>query len=459
MKKMVINSITCKHSTNLPGDDDVFLLAQVDGGPPIRYPINGTLQMNDKDKVDLPAGGEDEKPTFYYEHSLSLTVWDHDGPANFLNEADFLGSKAFLTSDSSDEYDVWGVDSSEYSLDIDITDASAGEGADGQTIPSNLQSAAADAVLAWAQTDDGKKALKEDDPEKLNSLLAEGFADEIFNEVIEIVRSIPLIKAVSLGMMGQVEVFVGIDGAFGVAMDLPNFPDEYAIFAGGGIVEGVDAGIQGTLALGFWFQETTDIGGFYVGAEVDIDDGLGITAAAWAGRGDKDNFKTEEGVNLKFAKVVFLGIDVGIDDGVEADELYCLAGHVEDYPSFQPGPYTNLAIITEVKCDDQHSNDGFHDDVHFYWTVDGGSQKYRYPIWNTFEMDQDSDDSISSGAVVKFEEEFKVELHVEDGVGDTKKFTHTFHLDEFDGVGDDHKETYEDGGTKYHITAKLLVKG
>jgi len=185
-------------------------------------------------------------------------------------------------------------------------------------------------------------------------------------------------------------------------MDLPSFPDKCAIYVRGGVVEDVDAGIQGTLALGFWFEDTSDIGEFYAGAEIDREEGLGVTGIAWARKGDKDDFKTDEGINLKYAKVIFIGIDVGIDDGVEAEELYVFAGHLEKYPSFQPGVYDNMLVITKIDCEDQHSSDGFRDDVHFPWTVDEEDQEYRWPYWNDAEMDEDNIPKIKPGPVMKF---------------------------------------------------------
>lgn len=204
MKKPTFNAIQCKKSTNLPGNDDVFLMVQVDGGPPIRYPVYGTIEMNDGDTVNFPAGGESNKPVFYFEHVLSVTVWDHDGPANFLNEADLLGCTRFFPDYPSNVYGLHGVDSSHYVIGVDIEDANLPASVSGQDLPYDLQSAAADAVLSWAQTKEGKAALKEDDPEKLSDLLSKGIASKVFDTVIELVRKIPVIKAVSLGLMGQV---------------------------------------------------------------------------------------------------------------------------------------------------------------------------------------------------------------------------------------------------------------
>lgn len=74
------------------------------------------------------------------------------------------------------------------------------------------------------------------------------------------------------------------------------------------------------------------------------------------------------------------------------------------------------------------------------------------------EMDENDEDKLYPGAVIKFDSEYNVDLHVADNVGNTKKIKQTFKLDDFDGEGDTKKKKYHDGGTEYHLTAELLVK-
>ena len=477
MKKLTINSIKCLNETNLPGDDDVFFMVQVDGSPPMRYPIDHTWQMNHESgggavtKITLPNNDYPNAPQYVFTNTAYISVWDHDGRANYINQADMLGNLSVRTGTRSGDYYIWGVDSSRYKLNITVEDWSGSPTADGDAIPADLQQLAATAILAWSKTDDGKKAMQttdKDDNNTLMDMLSDALQSDTFKDVIDKAFDFLPLKAISLGLMGQVEIFVGLAGTFGYAMDLKNWPSTAALFGGGGIVEGVDGGIQGTIALGFWFQETAEIGGFYEAVEIDIDDGLGITAAAYAGKGDGEKLKSEEGINLKYAKVVFLGIDVGLDDGVEAEEAYLFAGHLEDYPSYQTGDYKNQVILTDLKCDDKQSNLSGMDDIHIHFMVDGHSQIYRYPIWNDFEMQDDDDDDDDDagfeydrtewicGTIIQFNDSFDIEFFVN---GDSLE-KNSYKLSDFSGVGDTVTKKYnDDDDTEYHLTAELLVKG
>ena len=452
MRKLTINKVTCTHKTNGPGQDDVFFMTQVDGGPPLRYPIDGTFEMDNGDEVQFPVDGK-PAPQYFFTNELYISVWDHDGPINLLNEADMLGNVGLTPSSQSGTFSIWGVDSSRYDLDVTIEDQQPPAVDDGEDIPEDLKQLAASAVIAWSQTDDGKDAIEESDPDDLLDILSGALESDSFRDVINKALDYVPIKAISLGLMGQVEIFIGIDGAFGYAMDLKNWPSSSAIFAGGGVVGGVDAGIQGTIAMGFWFEETADIGGFYTGAEVDVDDIVGVTAAAWASTSDKDSFKDESGVNLEYAKVIFLGIDVGIDDGVEAEEAYFFAGHLSDYPVFQSGPYKNMAMMTELTCEHKDALTG-HDDVHMLYTIDGHSTEYRYPIWNDFEMDSDDDDEWQCGNVVKFDESIEVSLYTQGDELETK----TYEIGDFNGVGSTVECKFNDGDDiEYHLTIELIA--
>lgn len=465
MKKITINYIECEEMTTGLSDDDGFFMVQVDGGPPQRFPADDTLEMNprDNDKISFPNKDYPDAPQYFFKNTVYVSIWDHDGPFDILNEADMLGNVALTTDSQSGNYKVWGVNGAKYKISIDVQDVPDPVAMNGDDLPANLSAAASKAIKDWTSSSDGKKAMKETDPDKLKDLFSGALMSKAFKEVIDLALDFLPVKAVSLGVMGQVELFIGIEGTFGYAMDLKNFPHSSAVYCGVGSAQGPDAGIQGTLALGIWFESTQDIGGTYVGVEVDIDDIVGVTFAAYAGKSDHKRFVSSDGINLKFAKVIFLGIDIGFDDGVEAEETYFFAGHieVENYPSLQDGTYKNMAMLTELKCDNKAASVG-HDDVFIRWTVDGEEQKYQYPIWNEFEMDDDEDDKWQCGTVIKFNKSFKVELYAE---GD-KVETQEWELKEFSGVGDEvqHKldndtGLFNTGEVKYYLTAKLLEKG
>ena len=460
MKKLTINSIECKDTTNISNGNDVFFMVQLDGGAPIRYPVDGTWTMDDDDKVTFPHGHDPDKPQFAYSHTAYVSVWDSDGPLNCINQADMLGNVMFETDAKNDDYTVWGVDGSKYKIDCSFSDFNPPANTQDTQIPTSLQASITQAVETWSKTDEGKKALGESDPSKLQSIFQKGLLTDIFEDLVRDIAKLPWVEAVSLGISAQAEIFVGMQGDFGVVMDLADFPNSWSVYVGGGFLEGVEGGVQGAINFGVWSQKPQDIGGWYEGIEVDVTDVAGFSAAVWVSKGDKDTL-LEKGLlsleTFQLAKAVFVGIDIGVEDGVSAEEIYLFAGHLEDYPSFQSGTYKNMAVLTELKCKDKHSSLGGHDDVHILWTVDKESQKYRYPIWNEFEMDDGDDDEWQCGTIIKFDDKFKINLFA--ASSDTKDMDDTFELDDFDGVGDTKTKTFKDGGTEYELTAKLLVKG
>ncbi|MDF1698078.1 MAG: hypothetical protein P1U56_19680 [Saprospiraceae bacterium] len=466
MKKITINSITCVARTNISNGNDVFLMVQSDGGPPIRYAVEGTWTMNDGTSIGFPTGGDPDKPQFVYEQICYISVWDHDGMFGWVNAADMLGNAFFETNSPGGLIEVWGVDGSFYNLDVSIENYSPPSSQPSTPVPTSLQQSIQQELEAWAATDDGKSVLGETDKSTLEDKFSHALKTA-FQNTMHLISDLPWIESVSLGITAQVEIFGGIQGDFGVVMGLENALDEYTIYGGGAIVEGFEAGVSAAINFGVWSQQPKDVGGFYEGVEVEVTDVIGLSGTVWVGRGDRDKVLGEDGSilnTLKLAKAVFLGFDLGLDDGVSAEELYIIAGHIEDYPSFQTGTYKNMAVLTKLECVDKHSSgDSAHDSVSLHWTVDNDAQAYKYPLWNAFEMnesgkDDDHDDSIwECGTVIKFDDSFRVTLFIESS--STKEIDHHWEIDDFDGVGDTHKITFEDGGTEYKLTAKLLVKG
>ena len=465
MKKITINSIHCVKRTNISNGNDVFFMVQSDGGPPVRYPVDGTWTMNDDDTINFPHGDDPNKPQFAYEHSCYISVWDHDGAFGWVNEADMLGNAYFESNAQGGEVELWGVDGSFYNLDVSIQNFTPSSAQQDTPVPQTLQETIKQELEAWAATDEGQSVLGETDKSKLEDKFADALKNS-FEKTIQLIGSIPWIESISLGITAQVEIFGGIQGDFGVVMGFDNFPNDWTIYGGGAIVEGFEAGVSAALNVGVWSQKPEEVGGFYEGVEVEVTDVVGLTGTVWVGRGDRDKIFGEGGSllnTLKLAKAVFLGFDLGLDDGVSAEELYIIAGHIEDYPSFQTGTYNNMALLTKLECIDKHSSGGAHDDVVLHWEVDNEAETYKYPLWNAFEMaesgeDEDHDDSIwDCGTIIKFNDKFKITLLAKSS--DTKTIDHNWELSDFDGVGDTHKRTFKDGGTEYELTAKLLVKG
>lgn len=86
---VTIDSITCK-STTESGNDEVFIVYQVDAGVPVRHPVSGYQRMATK------ANASDDVvstwlPTLTvdFDHEVLVTLWDQDARTGW-NKADFL---------------------------------------------------------------------------------------------------------------------------------------------------------------------------------------------------------------------------------------------------------------------------------------------------------------------------------------------------------------------------------
>ncbi len=495
MKKISISSISCDHQITDPGDDDMFILVQLDGGAPIRHPLVGTYSMKKTTEKSFSPAVE-----FYYEKNAFISLWDRDGVANFINAADMCGSFNIMNDLADGSHTFWtvGDHNAQYKMafttetvaDVPNTTSLGDVTSDVADALSSVQSSITDMLDEW---DDLNEVLGMTDTSDLNDALSGAVSGGLLDPVIKVlnnpsIASVFPVKAVSFGIMGQAEIFAGISGNFGCAASLANmnpdnFDDNYTIFAGGGIAEGADAGIEAALAVGLWFQDVTDIGGVYVGAEADVADGAGASAVAYASSDDKDAFK-EEGsargiVNLDYAKVIFIGLDVGMDDGVECEETYFFAGHLESAQVSQTGDYNHQAIVTWVSC--LHMENDDKDDVHFHYYADGDNTQYRYPIWNDVQMTDDkSGDGVNlpgvygepetdtpnatylktyrnAGQMIQFNDYFEISLHL-----NGKDLGHkTVHWSDFDGgttqAALSWSDTENNGKTKYHYELKFNI--
>ncbi len=416
-------TITQIYCHNKGGDaihDDMMILVQTDAGPPIRFPLFGSHPMQDGD--DYYPGS-----VYYFSTTAYISLWDRDGALNFCDASDMLGA-TWVSSGNADTFvKVRGDQGAHYTIYYTITQQEEATFSEGSSLNSDLQKAISEDLLSWAKTSDGQEVIAKTNPSDLEDLLKAALLSKAFSNTAAQLQSMEKIKAISFGLMAQADIFLGIEGSFGVAINRSDFqfigidsdPDDVtaSIFAGGGFVEGIEDGIEGTLAIGIWFEDAADIGGFYVGEEVDVADGVGVTAAAFAGKDDKDEFKNEEGeVQLEKAKVIFLGIDVGIDDGTEADEIYFFSGTMSNMPVSQSGDYNHMAVLDDLHCKDALSSDAnSKDHVYIEYTVDDDSTVYRYPIWNTFEMAENDLDHWYCGNAIKFNTKFNVKLYVGTG--------------------------------------------
>ncbi|MEN3747661.1 hypothetical protein TPR58_10810 [Sphingomonas sp. HF-S3] len=85
--KLTINSIYCKKTCSATQPDNVFLIIQADGGPPIHYPAVGWINMKAQEYMTLPEGGY----SFDFDYGFVVTAWDADSVfLKGLDSPDFL---------------------------------------------------------------------------------------------------------------------------------------------------------------------------------------------------------------------------------------------------------------------------------------------------------------------------------------------------------------------------------
>ena len=228
-------------------------------------------------------------------------------------------------------------------------------------------------------------------------------------------------KSISLGLMGQVILGIGVAGSIGYAVDLPSITGtakdliedyqdgtisppttqlETCIYFGGAVIDGADAGVEADVVVGFWTEATSDIGGFYAGVEVDVADGLGVTAAGLEHKGE--------------LAVAFVGVDVGFDDGGEEDNYLFYTVSTSHDPVYQTAEKTYMVLLGDLVCNNSKGN---YDGVHLTYTVDGEDTEYRYPAWDKFAMAEEKNDptynSWGLGCAIKFDNYFSITLRLD----------------------------------------------
>jgi len=104
---LTIDSITCNGTGGSDGDDEVFIVYQVDAGLPVRHPVRGNQKMNTKDKGDTVKTWAPGL-TIAFDHEVLVTLLDQDtlfkkskserdGP-DFLVNVEYRADDAFPAS-------------------------------------------------------------------------------------------------------------------------------------------------------------------------------------------------------------------------------------------------------------------------------------------------------------------------------------------------------------------------
>jgi len=308
-------------------------------------------------------------------------------------------------------------------------------------LPPRLQEAAAEALAAFRASPQFRaliadiptldlRALQSRLDETLNGphfapLLARLRAPATFEESPD--DLVP--KALSIGLMAQAVVLVGLSGSVGYVINLDRSNPKTGIYLGGAIDCGIDAGIEGDVCLGFWANAVDDINGVYVGEEVDIDDTTGVTEAAFV------SFESDD------LALVFVGLDLGIDDGMEEVNFYFVAMGFGHAPIYQSGDATYLVQLGTLTCSNSKDN---YDTVYLNYTQDSSSTQYRYPVWDGIQMAEQGNDARfyqwGVGQIVKFNTELYLILQVGDHTMPTQKIqpgtTSLTFSDKVNGVDD-----------------------
>lgn len=113
--KISIDSITCLSQKDAKGVAEVWLLAQSDGGPPVRYP-HAPLFAQNMDEGD--TWSIDGDLVLEFDGCCNLTIYEQDFNID-INATDFLGCASFTSgaNDANDKIATNGSDSgdSDYS--------------------------------------------------------------------------------------------------------------------------------------------------------------------------------------------------------------------------------------------------------------------------------------------------------------------------------------------------------
>lgn len=232
-------------------------------------------------------------------------------------------------------------------------------------------------------------------------LAAPAFAET--RALVERHRTAPLeeisfpLKAVSVGADGSLVLIIGVQGSIGVAVNPFDLTDlsQDVLYVSGQVEVGAGEGGEVGVVVGFWKNAPVDLGGISYGWEIEIADfGGGYVEASYGGSDETDLL----GVSVS--------ADAGEEDGAEGEASYTYVWQAT--PIYQP-PAANYMILTSIQCDD-NSEPG-HDEVYFYFTIDGGT-RYRYPTQGEFSMAKG--DSWNAGRSIRFNSSVYVQLYDQD---------------------------------------------
>jgi hypothetical protein len=297
-------------------------------------------------------------------------------------------------------------------------------------LPPAVRKAAADALAGYRASPE-YSALIADNPDlnlfELQSRLGAALNGPHFAPMLQLLRDpdsfeidpldfIP--KAVSLGVLAQAVLIVGLSGSAGYVMNVDLSNPQPSIYAGGAVDAGIDAGLEGDVCLGFWIEDVDGLNGFYEGEEVDIDDGTGVTEAAFL-KGDDPG-------------LLFVGIDLGIDDGMEGVFFYFFHFGIGRAPIYQSNGGNYLVQFNTITCNNSKDD---YDTISLNFYQDSYDTEYRFPAWNGNQMAEQGNNSKcyqwDMGLIATFNSSLTLYLQV----GDHQMPVQTIGPGNFSGVG------------------------
>jgi hypothetical protein len=306
------------------------------------------------------------------------------------------------------------------------------------------------AFAAWLATPDGEfcKALMragnyEPVVEALQAL-ANGSAFARTRELATVSIDPLDYEAFSLGMVVQADIILGIYASAGYICDFDNISGTSSVYICGAISGGFDIGADVGGQVGFWKKSVAQVDGFYIGGEVIIDDGPGLSALGLF------NLLSDEDY-----QALLIDAEGGFNDGVDGLAFGMLSYGRDTGPVVQKQA-SHFLILGTLTCINQRESG--HDEVYLKFTADNGTT-FRYPTNKYYSMSDDSGDynTWNLGRSVWFDSKVKVDLF--DG-GDTIG-SMTFNFSDFSGPNSSKtvtsKQSYGVFQTiEYSLAAKLI---
>ncbi len=337
-------------------------------------------------------------------------------------------------------------------------DASGKETVKLDDVDGRIAREAARSLKSWRESQEGRATLDAlggyNSLQQIRAKLGDALQGPHFSATLELIAeqraqaqargasSIPY-QTISLGIMAQGDVGVGVYGAIGYAADLSDIENSSVIFLSGAIIEGVELGAAGGVQIGVWKDKTEDLQGYYNAQEVAVTDTAGVIVWLY----ESSTFSSLKGIAVDLA--------AGVEDGASEAEVYILTIDIQHSPVYQERR-SHFLILTSLVCD--NGSEVGHDEISLRFEPDGDTQ-FRYPTWGSYSMSDDNEDPDHQWAVgrsVYFDDSVAVKLYEgNDQLCDTE----TLKLSDFNGPGSSSQLHFECGGlneVSYTLTAKFV---